>query len=95
MKLMNVSSVEVLSDYKVRLMFTNAVEKVKDLKIYLHGPIFQPMRNSYEAFKAVYVDQDAGTIAWPNGADMDSNVLYYDHLKPAWMVEQEMMLKAA
>ena len=28
------------------------------------------------------------TFAWPKGADIDLDVLYYDHLQPAWMDEE-------
>ena len=87
MKLMDIQSVEVLEGYVVRLAFSDGTEKVVDLEIYLRGPIFERVRNDMNYFRSVYVDHDAGTIVWPNGADIDPNVLYYEHLKPAWMEE--------
>jgi hypothetical protein len=47
--------------------------------------VFEPLRRDLGLFRSVQVDPEAGTIVWPNGADMDPNVLYYDHLRPAWM----------
>jgi len=37
--------------------------------------IFEPLRDPAE-FASVYVDPEAGTIGWPNGADLDPLVLY-------------------
>ena len=88
MKLMSVRSVELLEGFQVCLGFDDGTEKVVDLEIYLHGPIFEPMRNDLRVFQSVRVDKDAGTIVWPNGADIDPNVLYYDHLNPAWMEDE-------
>jgi hypothetical protein len=87
MKLMDIQTVDVLDHYNVRLVFSDNVEKVVNLEMYLRGPIFEPIRNNMEVFRTVYVDENAGTIVWPNGADIDPNVLYYDHLQPAWMTD--------
>ena len=88
MKLMSVRSVGLLEGFQVRLGFDDGTEKIVDLEIYLHGPIFEPMRNDLNVFQSVRVDKEAGTIVWPNGADIDPNVLYYDHLMPAWMEDK-------
>ncbi len=37
--------------------------------------VFAPLRNR-EEFLKVYVDSEIGTICWPNGADLDPDVLY-------------------
>jgi hypothetical protein len=88
MKLMSVRSIELLGGFQARLGFDDGTEKVVDLEIYLRGPIFEPVRSDPEVFRSVRVDNEAGTIIWPNGADIDPNVLYYDHLKPAWMEDE-------
>jgi hypothetical protein len=80
--------VEPLEGFRVRLGFTDDTQRVVDLEPYLHGSIFDPMREHPQVFRAVRVDRRAGTIAWPNGADIDPDVLYHD-LKPAWMEEPE------
>ncbi len=86
MKLVRIRRVEPLQGYTVRLEFTNGTSREVDLERYLHGPIFQPVRDNPEMFRAVYVE--GGTIAWPNGADIDPDVLYHG-LTPAWMAEAE------
>jgi hypothetical protein len=68
------------------LEFEDGSQKEVDLEPFLHGPIFEPIRNDRQLFRAVKIE--GGTIAWPNGADIDPDVLYYD-LKPAWMEEHE------
>jgi hypothetical protein len=57
-----------------------------NLAPYLRGPIFEPIRNDPALFRAMQVEE--GTIAWPNGADIDPDVLYYD-LTPAWDIPEE------
>ena len=70
--------------YRVELGLTNGRKKTVDLEPYLHGPIFDPIRNSSYYFQTVRVDKELGTIVWDNGADIDPDVLIED-LTPAWM----------
>jgi hypothetical protein len=61
----------------VHVTFTNGEERDIDLTPYIaRGPIFAPVRNDPTFFRLVRVE--GGTIAWPNGADVDPDVLYYD-----------------
>lgn len=87
-EMVRVRDVEVLDGYKVNLTFTDDSTKIVDLEKFLWGPIFEPIRRSGELFEAVRVDDEAGTIVWPNGADIDPDVLYFG-LKPAWMEDKE------
>jgi hypothetical protein len=67
------------------LVFEDGTVKEIDLEPFLHGPVFELIRQDLSLFRQVKIA--GGTIAWPNGADIDPDVLYYD-LKPAWMLEQ-------
>ena len=61
----------------VHVTFTNGEVCDIDLTLYIaRGPVFAPVRDAPMFFKLVEVE--GGTIAWPNGADMDPEVLYYD-----------------
>ena len=73
---MDITHVEVLHDHVVRLRFADGVEKSIDLDPYLHGRVFAEIRNDRAVFASVKVDADAGTIVWPNGADLAPDVLY-------------------
>jgi len=90
-EMVRVKDVEVLEDFKVNLTFTDGSKKIVDLEKFLWGPMFQPIREHRDLFKAVRVDEEAGTIVWPNGADIDPDVLYLG-LKPAWMEISEEVL---
>ncbi len=83
-RLVRVRSVRVLEGFRVRLEFTDGLQKEIDLEPYLHGPVFEPLRNDPHAFAAIKVDARMGTLVWDNGADIDPDVLYFG-MKPAWM----------
>lgn len=92
-RLVRVKSVEVMGGFWVRLEFTDGTRKEIDLEPYLHGPIFEPIRDDPLVFRSVKVDSRMGTLIWDNGADIDPDVLYYG-LKPAWMeIGQEVALQ--
>jgi len=38
--------------------------------------VLEPLRDDPELFRPVRVDEELGTIVWPNGADMDPDVLH-------------------
>jgi hypothetical protein len=90
-ELVRVKQVEVLSGFNVRLTFTDGTTRVIDLDFYLRGPVFEPIRSEPGVFGKVRVDPEAGTIVWPNGADLDPDVLYLG-LNPAWMETEEELL---
>ncbi|HEX5082593.1 MAG TPA: DUF2442 domain-containing protein [Blastocatellia bacterium] len=83
-----ICSVKPLEKFLVRLVFSDGKQKDVDLEPLLRGPIFEPLRRDPELFCAVKVDEELGTIVWPNGADMDPDVLYGSHL-PSWMEVEE------
>lgn len=85
--LVRVRAVEPLEGFKVCLEFEDRTRKEVDLKPYLRGPIFEPIRDDPAMFRSMKVKD--GAITWDNGADIDPDVLYYDELKPAWMEETE------
>jgi len=80
--MIRIRAAEPLEGYRVRLVFTDHTEKVVDLSPYLHGPVFAPLRQNSRLFRALKVDHELGTIIWPNGADIDPDVLYQG-LQPA------------
>lgn len=90
-KMVRVRSVEPLDGFRVRLGFTDGSSREIDLEPYLRGPVFEPIRGNAKVFREVSVDHRAGTIVWPNGADIDPDVLYLG-LKPAWMETEEAAL---
>jgi hypothetical protein len=73
-----ICGVEPLESYCLRLLFNDGSEHVVDLEDELQGPVFEPLRANLELFRQVRVDPELGTIVWPNGADMDPDVLHGD-----------------
>ncbi|MBZ0258316.1 DUF2442 domain-containing protein [bacterium] len=70
-----------LNGFHVSLKFNNGDEKEMDLKPFLTGPVFEPIKNDPALFKQVFLD--GGTICWPTGADIDPYVLYYGSAEEA------------
>ena len=85
-ELVGVRDFRALDGLRVRVVFTDGSERFLDLDQYLRGPLFEPIRRSRTLFASVYVDPDSETLTWPNGADIDPDVLYYDG-SPPWLVE--------
>jgi hypothetical protein len=65
-----------LYGYRLYLRFEDGVEGEIDLErlIDLEG-VFAPLRARQE-FLRVAVNPELGTVVWPNGADLDPDVLY-------------------
>lgn len=78
----DVIDVRVLSRYVVELAFANGEVRVIDLEPSLWGEMFEPLVADYELFRSLRVDPEAGTIVWPNGADLSPRTLYAES-KPA------------
>jgi hypothetical protein len=74
--LIEITNVRVLSRYVVELRFANGDLRVIDLEPMLWGEMFEPLKADYELFKKVAADPQAGTIVWPNGADVSPRTLY-------------------
>ena len=79
--LVRAQTVQPLTDFTVRVTFTDGTSRDIDLAPYLHGPIFEPIRREADLFRAVRVE--FGALTWPNGADVDPDVLYHGGT-PAW-----------
>jgi len=79
-----VRAVRYLDGFRVHLTFTDGTERDMDLESYLHGPIFDPLRNNPKLFAQVYIDPETETLTWPNGADIAPETLYYEG-EPPWV----------
>ena len=68
-----ITSVQHLDGYKLRLGFNTGETKVVDLKNQLTGDVFAPLRD-IDFFKQGKITYN--TVEWPNGADFAPEFLY-------------------
>jgi hypothetical protein len=74
--LREVVEVTAVGDYRLHLKFDDGVEGDVDIaKVVPFKGVFAPLANDSE-FWRVSVHNELGVIYWPNGADLDSDVLY-------------------
>jgi hypothetical protein len=76
--LARVSAVEPLEGFRLRLTFTDSLVREVDLSGDLWGPMAEPLQDP-AYFCQVRVDPELGTVVWPNGYDLDPDVLHGDH----------------
>jgi hypothetical protein len=55
--------------------FTDGTTQEIDFRPVLRGALFGPLRD-LAMFNAVALDQEVGTLTWPNGADFDPATLH-------------------
>jgi hypothetical protein len=72
-----ITRVQVGEPFRVTLAFADGSEGVVDLSPWIAGRrgVFAALHDP-TMFARVTVDQEAGTIVWPNGADLDPDVLF-------------------
>ena len=74
--LRSVKKIKHLGGYRLEVMFDDGSKGILDLQKYVvFEGVFAPLENESEVAKA-FVDPEGGVIAWPNGADLDSDGLY-------------------
>jgi uncharacterized protein DUF2442 len=73
MMMPTVISADYEGGHRIRLSFSEGTVKTVDFRKWLHGPIFEPLKDpSY--FRRFFLE--AGTVVWPNGADIAPETLY-------------------
>jgi hypothetical protein len=72
-----VREVRCLQDYEIELHFTDGEVGKIDFRSQVvgRGGVFTPLEN-LDFFRKVAVDQEGGTLVWPNGVDLCPDVLY-------------------
>ncbi|HEY5856255.1 MAG TPA: DUF2442 domain-containing protein [Aldersonia sp.] len=72
-----VIDVEHLGGRRLRLTFSDDLVRELDLAEMLRAGVFASLDND-DDFAEVSIDPVAGTICWPNGIDVDPDVLHGD-----------------
>lgn len=64
---------EYRGGYRIHVWFHDGREKTLDFSQWLHGPVFEPLKD-VAYFERFFVE--GGTVGWPNGADIAPETLY-------------------
>ena len=72
-----ITSVNVVGPLQMELSFSDGSSGKVDLRSQIQGRggVFLRLQDP-EYFALVSVDADSGTLVWPNGVDLDPDVLY-------------------
>lgn len=74
--LKDIVAVRPIGDFRLHLQFEDGVEGTIDIgSLISFQGVFEPLKDPDE-FGRVYVNPELGSIEWPNGADLDPDVLY-------------------
>jgi len=73
----SVTAVEHLGGFRLRLTFDDGLVRELDFGGLLPGGVFEPLHDLL-FFARVAVDEELGTIVWPNEVDLDPVVLHGD-----------------
>jgi hypothetical protein len=81
MKLVRVRKAKPLGNYHLELTLTDSRVVERELGPMLVGPVFSEIRNDEARFVELRVE--AGTLVWPNGADLCPDLLIWGGLPAA------------
>lgn len=73
---LRIQSVEALPGYRLRLGLSDGRTVERDLSHELWGAMFEPLKDP-AYFDQVRLDPESQTAAWPNGVDLDPDVLIW------------------
>lgn len=74
--MVDIVEVRPLGGYRVHLRFADGLQGELDLaEVISFEGVFAPLRDPAK-FAEIRVHQELGTVVWPNGADLDPDVLY-------------------
>jgi hypothetical protein len=71
--MLQVSSVKPITDFMLRLVFSNGEQRQFDMRPYLHYPVFRRLENP-GFFSLAHIDY--GTVVWPGNIDIAPETLY-------------------
>jgi len=69
----HVVAAEYRGGFRIHLVFDDGREKTVDFQRWLDGPVFEPVKDPGYFQRFIL---EAGTIGWPNGADVAPETLY-------------------
>ena len=78
--LQDITGVEVIGRHRLRLAFDDGTVGEVDFTEREWNGVLAPLRDP-DYFARVTVDPEAGTITWPNGADLAPEPLYAEALR--------------
>ena len=81
MSFVRIRDVVPLDGFRLRLMLTDGRAIERDVSSLLVGPIFDSIRSDRKLF--CQVRAEAGTVIWPNGADLCPDVLIWGGPPPS------------
>jgi len=64
-----------LEDFLLEITFDQGEIRLFDLKPYLKGSLFAPLRDK-KLFQKVSASEEIRGLTWPNGADLCADMLY-------------------
>ena len=73
---LHIENVEYLEVYRLSLKFSDGRTGVADLIGSLEGGVFEALKD-LSVFKQVRLDEELGTVQWPNGVDFAPEFLYF------------------
>jgi hypothetical protein len=74
--LLHLTEARYVEKYRVAVSFNDGRAGIVDLSQDLIGPIFRPLKDP-TLFSQLRLDPERDTIAWPNGADLAPEYLYF------------------
>lgn len=86
--MLEVTDAKYVKGYKIHVRFNNGEAGVVDLKDYLWGPVFEPLKD-VNVFKRFTVSDVLHTICWENDADVAPESLYERMLEQAGKPQSE------
>ena len=74
-QLVDIKDVEIVGDHRLRITFADGTVGDVDLRNREWGGVLAPLADP-AFFARVYIDEEAGTVAWPGGIDLAPEPLY-------------------
>jgi hypothetical protein len=71
----SVKAFRIAGDYSLTITFDDESQQTINFEPLLRGELYGPLRD-LDFFNRVRLDEETGTIVWPNGADFDPATLH-------------------